>query len=1166
MGAPGEIGPYRIGRVLGRGAMGVVYFAEHRETGTKAALKTVRGATASLISSIRREIAAMSRLHHPGVARIVDHGVADGFPWYAMELLAGETLRDRINAHFGAPDVPGHQPARGRWRLAPPLPAVLNLFHRICTPLTFLHSYGILHRDLKPENVFVLGDGRVVLVDFGVAMQLGESREYEIADHGFAGTPEYMSPEQILGREIDARADLYSVGCMLYECLTGAPPFEGQSVSDVISKQFSQAPVPPSAHVSGISHELEALVLKLLEKRPADRPGYADDLASQLVLLGAHLHGGAALPRPRAYVYRPDFVGRAAEMRRLERALDAGDATERTVVVRGESGAGKTRLLRELSARATTRGFAVVIAQCGSASGVPMNREVAPVMAPLHPFRAFLLRVADVCRECGAAQTNRILGARGPLLAPFETSLWLVPGAEAEVAPVTLAPESARARVFGALRDTLRAYANDRPILLLIDDLQWADELTMAFLSSCDARELDALQISIVCTFRAENESDAIRALRDRTGVVNLALDRLDAEEIGEMVQGMLAMAVAPRAFIDFLVGQADGNPFFVAEYLRAAIDRGLLHRDFSGGWQLRAGGRTEDLTAATLPPPPTIRELMAGRISDLDTGAAALAQSASVLGREFDEDLLHRMTETDEAAALELLRRRDIIEEANTGTLRFTHDRLRDLVYEAIPVEERRRLHGLAATTLESMSEGPLGRLRVLPELALHWSRAGEHARAAEHFVKAGDHARATYANGDALAHYDSALASLRVHWEANGNDGRGRDAVLHIEESRADILTLIAQHDAARQALRSALRDMPSHRRVWTSRLLWKLARTLETEHRHREALEVYDQAEQALGDAFVADVIDDGDDRAGSHWSTPAPSESESSWWHQWVQLQVERVWVHYWLADVHNMTARVERARPVVERRGSPAQRMRLFQALTHNNLRRERYVVSTETIGFARAALAAAEETADFGAISYAKFVTAFQLLFAGQLDESERLMHAAVDGAARTGDLALQARALTYLTVLFRLRGDVARTRATASASVDIATKLGMRDYLGAAHANLGWLGWRTGDAEQARLETSAALAAWHELAPQYPYPFQWLARLHAIAMALDQSSIDEAVDHAGAMLEPLQHRLPHGVLAAAGDGVLARRRGDATAAAHGLHAAIACARTLGYL
>nr|QKW93877.1 serine/threonine-protein kinase PknK [Vitiosangium cumulatum] len=1087
---PESIGPYRVLDVLGQGGMGVVYRGEHRETGEAVALKTVRVASSVMLASIRREIHALRRMHHPGVVRIVAEGVWDGLPWCAMELLSGRTLRGVIDAR-------------------PSLVATLTLLRRLCAPLAFLHGNGLVHRDLKPENVFIRPDGGPVLVDFGIAAQSGGAREVLQVGGSVVGSEAYMAPEQIRGDFVDARTDLYALGCILYEAVTGQPPFvASRSAGGVLHQHLRRQPLPPSRVVEGLPPELDALVSRLLAKRPQERLGYAEDVAAALTALGAGAEEPDT-PRPAPYLYRPDFSGRGEVLERLARALEeASRGHGGCVFIGGESGVGKTRLAMELATEATYRRLAVVTGECVPL-GVGGGSEVRA--APLHPFRPLLLAVADRCREHGAEETERLLGPRGKVLAAYEPTLARLPGQEAQPEPPPLPPQQARARVLKSLRDTLLALARAQPLLLVLDDLQWADELSLSFLQELTPEHLRAHGVLVVGTYRLDEASGALRRLVQAPGGMDLELERLEAASIRDMVRGMLALREAPESFLDTLVTHASGNPFFIAEYLRAAIGEGLLSRTTTGEWRLGVPG--ERAGALVLPLPRSIAELIERRLAELGEDGRALVQLAAVLGREFDGELLSGAAALgDEATleALEELRLRQVLEEAGEGRLRFVHDKLREVAYGRIPAERRGALHHRAAEAVERRHASELPRHAAT--LAHHWSQAGVHGRASRFFALAGDQARAAYANDEAIAFYEAALRQAS-HQRSPGAFSQDAGtfsqdaeplALERVYESLGDVRALTGRQAEAREAYAQALARLSLNERVRRASIHRRAGKSWETHHQHEEALRAYAAAEAAL--------------EAG-------PGELPEDVWQEWFQIQNERITTYYWQARVREMTELVERVRPIVEARGAPLQRARFFQSLVQMRCRTERYRVSDETVVYARALVRASQESQVASELSLARFVMATTLLFHDALAESEALIHDALAEAERMGDVTLQARCLTFLTMLQRRQGRVEETRRQASRCLEVSTAANMADYIGAAHANLGWVAWREGLSAKAEHHARTALRCWQPLS--LVYPFQWMAHWPLLAIELERHRLTEALGHVRALLDPAQQRMP---------------------------------------
>jgi serine/threonine-protein kinase len=304
--------PYRIGAKLGEGASGTVHEAEHVELGRKVALKILSQAHASAkdaIDRFRREARAVAGLSHPNLVALHDFGKSlDGRVFLAMELLTGETLEKRLE-RLGGMD----------WREA----ALAGI--QVCNALEAAHHAGLVHRDLKPANLFVTegssGSGPIKLLDFGVAMALADvaTEDREKRQKGFAifGTPEYMSPEQVAGEPVDGRCDVYALGAVLYELVTGSPVFEGPSAVVVMGKQLREDPEPPRVRAPkrGIPLALDRVILRALEKAPCDRFSSAAAMREALeAAIGAPERFRARAKRLAGAIALGGFVGLAGAL------------------------------------------------------------------------------------------------------------------------------------------------------------------------------------------------------------------------------------------------------------------------------------------------------------------------------------------------------------------------------------------------------------------------------------------------------------------------------------------------------------------------------------------------------------------------------------------------------------------------------------------------------------------------------------------------------------------------------------------------------------------------------------------------------------------------------------------------------------------------------------
>ncbi|HEX6095680.1 MAG TPA: AAA family ATPase [Thermoanaerobaculia bacterium] len=753
---PHRIGPYQVLYEIGRGGMGVVYRAVHVDGGPQVALKVPSRDLADLFGCMRREIHALGRLRHPGIVRIIEEGVEKGVPWYAMELLEARSLDMLLNLpqqqsdytevlpfESYAQSVAVRHSKTARAPVRGDLGRALTLMYRLARVLAYVHAHGIVHRDLKPQNILIRAGDRPVLVDFGVMGQFRAQGGREVLEVGglMMGTAIYAAPEQANGELVDARADLYSFGVMLYQIVCNEPPFIGRSVHSVVRQHLTVPPVPPSSLIEGVSPVLEKLILNLLEKRRSARLGYAEDVAEMLVEAGAEPDADFKVDTA-AYLYRPEIVGRKATLEALHaRIPEVRDGAGTLVLLGGESGIGKTSVAAAFTRAATIARFEVITAECDPVGG-----------QPLHPLRPLLRAIADFCRG-NAVAMERILGPRLAVLREQEPALAALAG---DATP-RLAPEIVSRRLFTDLAETLAAFARETPLLLVLDDLQWADEITLRFLTSLGPDYFAGVPLMIVGTYRVDEAGPELRALIANRHVNNVVLSRLDDDNVGDIVRSMLAAPDAPPKFLQFLTAQTEGNPFFVAEYLRAAVDERLLVRE-RGRWRVTA----EDERYASLGLPGTLRDLVARRIDALSPLAQRVAETAAVLGREVPESLLIAACGESEIEALEAISElieRHVFEEAGDG-VRFAHDKLREGSYARIAGERRRALHARAAELIEADCASEERLRRHAAVLAHHCDMAGQHEKAIGYYAQAAESAVGSGACREAVDLMNRALS----------------------------------------------------------------------------------------------------------------------------------------------------------------------------------------------------------------------------------------------------------------------------------------------------------------------------------------------------------------------------------------------------------------------
>ena len=259
---PGEhyIGKYRVKRELGRGGMGAVYLAEQPGLGREVAIKElIQSADPVSLRRFLQEAQVMARTSHPNLVQVHDMELMGETNYLVLEFIRGRSLRDWMNE--GKPIPPSQ---------------VFAVMHGVLQALDYAHRHAIVHRDMKPENVLIADEGMVKVADFGIARLMDDTGVGGTATKTgtTVGTPQYMSPEQVASSKVDGRSDLYSAGIMLYELVTGQPPFtatEADGPFTLMAKHVQAPPKPPSVFQPGLNPELEQIILKSLAKRPEDR-------------------------------------------------------------------------------------------------------------------------------------------------------------------------------------------------------------------------------------------------------------------------------------------------------------------------------------------------------------------------------------------------------------------------------------------------------------------------------------------------------------------------------------------------------------------------------------------------------------------------------------------------------------------------------------------------------------------------------------------------------------------------------------------------------------------------------------------------------------------------------------------------------------------------------
>ena len=844
---------YEVLRFIGRGGMGAVYEAHDRERNRRVAVKTLLRYDPGALYLFKQEFRTLSSVLHPNLVRLYDlvASESDGV-FFTMELVAGRHFCDHVwrpearlqseaphstvaapRARFLDPQESGAVPVDRSSHLPdgrPTTPADIDrlrdALRQLVEGVHAAHAAGKVHRDIKPSNVLVGDDGRVVLLDFGVAAELSRGDRRRV-DWNMVGTPLYMAPEQALDEVPSPASDWYSVGVLVYEALVGKPPFSGEA-SDALYRKAVLDPPSPRDLVDGVPDDLNDLCCDLLRREPGERPN------GRRVLRRLGVETRLVSPTPIAgFAASTTLIGRSDELRALHLAyvrMRTGGAV--MARVRGPSGIGKSALVRNFLDGVSSRTDAVVLRACAyeresiaykAADGVLdalsqclIALERRGEALPLPPDTAALAHLFPVLR-------------RAPAI-PAET----IGGGEDRVA--------LRKRAFGALRAILSQLARRGPVILHLDDVQWGD-IDSAMLLVEVIRPPAPPPILVILGYRdgAEAESGPFlryvnERARDGFDVRDVPINPLTFEEARHLALNVLGSDdEAAQRVADAIAHGSEGNAFFVEDLARTA----------------KAQGPTADAGTFVADAGSTLEDMIRRRVARLDDGAQRLLELAVVHGQPIPMSILGSAAGAGERLDSQVgeLREGHFVRiEMRDGreALGAAHDRIREAIVASLPLESLRTRHRQLAVAYELEHDVDA------EALVGHWFEAGESERAARHAEGAAERALDKLAFDRATQLYRLTLGALHADSpeaarirkrlaEALSWAGRGAEAArMYLDEAQsasepertaleraaASQLLFSGQIDEGTRILRRLMarsgRPVPSSR--WTA-LLWFL-----------------------------------------------------------------------------------------------------------------------------------------------------------------------------------------------------------------------------------------------------------------------------------------------------------------------------------------------------
>ena len=770
---------------LGHGAHALVYRA-HRY-GRDYALKVLRASAfsdASTLTAFHREAALLSCVKHPGVVAVHEAGQVRGRPYLVMELVDGHTLAEAMLTTVG----------EGR---------AIAIATDVAEALGAAHRAGLTHRDVKPHNIMILPDGRAKLIDFGLAAIATQA-----TDGAVAGTFAYSAPEQtgMLNRLIDGRSDLYSLGVVLFHCVTGRLPFEASEVGELLRQHTVQAPPDVRQLRPEVSAPLAAVIAKLLAKDPDDRYQSGDGLAADLRALTDGVLAPDELGRADTLANATDsaLLGRDAELAQLtNRWSKARSGRGGVAMVAGSAGAGKSRLVREVLSQAADGAYLTLRGKCSPDDPVPMS----PIRSAVERYLADVARLPAEQREQALGRVRRAAGRGAALLGT------LSPALAALLDTPELADEHRQEQFAVSVATFLVGLARESgAAIVCVDDVQWLDAGTHRVLHHLIGELADS-SLLVLATSRDDTDSRAAYEsfLQQFTTASDpvIVLSPLSDAAMTKLFTAQLGGAELTAELTAVLTARSGGNPFTAQEYVRAIIDGGLIRPSW-GTWKLDEDG----LNALDLPD--NVLDLIGTRVAGLGADTRELLVAAAASAMKIRPDVLARICDVSEHRVQGVLRLaidRGLIADGGDGQYTFLHDRIREALLADLDPPALRALHQRIAEALDGYHpDDP----EYVYAVARHYELGDleqSPVRSYRSAVAAGRLALASHAPDQTLAFLRAAEAAAAVGDIVRGIEfhepygiacvrvGRFADARVHLDAA------LTTETDLARRAMLQAL-----------------------------------------------------------------------------------------------------------------------------------------------------------------------------------------------------------------------------------------------------------------------------------------------------------------------------------------------------------------------
>ncbi len=631
--------------------------------------------------------------------------------------------------------------------------------------------------------------------------------------------------------------------------------------------------------------------------------------------------------------------------------------------------------------------------------------------------------------------------------------------------------------------------------LFICEDIHWSDATTLEFIGYLIKEKLP----TTLGFYWLNSSRTPIPKTLKSSKALEIGLSSLSQNESHQLIEHLFDNVTVSEQVKKLFTTRSDGNPLFLEELVFHAQKNNLVKKingciDFT-------------VKEPELQVPENLRGTLQQKLNDL-TFAKDTAQLAATIGRTFSEALILHASDKNIGqiqADLDELQRNNIVfkQRSVEGNLyQFKHALIRDAIYESSTTQHIS--HQQLALAMEEQ-EGYEYPPAIIGD---HWSKTNTPIRATTYYLTAGDQAAKASMVEDAIRHFEK---SLNISLDAIKNDETNPDKLSALI-GLGDNLIRLARHDEARSHYLDALNEIKEDDILTSVSLHVKYGKSLETHHLHEKALKSYDQAETLINSHIVKD----------------------SRWYNTWLTVQLAKLYIHYWRNELSSMSTIISNVETCLEHFTDPISSAQFYDAKLQFELRRTRYDLSLKQINLAQTAHSISLETDDHQLQTHSLFSLGFTYLFSQQYTEAEKHLLAALKNANDKADATLKTRCLAYLTVLFRLKGDIENTRNYVEQAFSYAKNSGMDDYVAIACANESWLAFRQGDISHSQALVQKSNNIWRALSDEFPFPLQWLALLVELELIMLKQSNSTAgsdqertIEIVTTLLDISQHVLP---------------------------------------